>query len=363
MKKHNPKNERIKRNYLRFLKESKGQNELSLDSAAMALSQFESYTKHRDFKKFHYEQAIGFKHDLAKQKAKRSGKPLSKSTLNTILRYLKGFVQWLAMQPGYKSSIIFTHADYFSLSEKDARIANTSHARPPPTLDQAIHVIKSMPCNTDIERRDQAIIAFILLTGARDSAVASMKIKHVDIENSCVYQDAREVNTKFSKTFTTRFLPVGNDIHEIFIEWVNYLQLELHWNNEDPLFPKTKLGMDNELKFKAIGLERENWKTANSIRGIFKKAFLLADLPYFHPHSFRKTLARLGLKKCRTPEEFKAWSQSLGHNDVLTTLMSYGEISLEQQGELIHNLSLPEPEHDDDAIIKLAEAVLKRSRN
>ena len=362
MIKHNPNNVRIKHKYLRFLKESKGQDERSLDSVAMALSRFETYANYRDFKKFHYKQAIGFKHNLAKQKAKQSGKPLSKSTLNTTLRYLRGFIQWLSMQPGFKSSIIYTDADYFCLSEKETRIAKTSRTRPSPTLEQVIHVIKTMPNNTDIERRDQAIIAFILLTGARDRAVASLKIKHVDIENSCVYQDAREVDTKFSKTITTHFCPVGSDILEIFIDWVTFLQTELHWGNDDPLFPKTKLGNDNEHNFKAIGLERAHWSSANSIRGIFKKGFALAGLPYFNPHSFRKTLTRLGLNKCHTIEEFKAWSQSLGHNDVLTTLLSYGEVPVERQGELIRGLSSHEPSYQTD-VKQLAKAIAHEMQN
>jgi len=42
-------------------------------------------------------------------------------------------------------------------------------------------------------------------------------------------------------------------------------------------------------------------------------------LPYFNPHSFRNTLVRLGQEICRSPEEFKSWSQNLGHEKVLTT--------------------------------------------
>jgi integrase/recombinase XerD len=61
----------------------------------------------------------------------------------------------------------------------------------------------------DHERRNRALVAFTLLTGARDSAIASMKLKHVDLKEGCVQQDAREVKTKFSKTFTTYFFPVG----------------------------------------------------------------------------------------------------------------------------------------------------------
>jgi hypothetical protein len=41
------------------------------------------------------------------------------------------------------------------------------------------------------------------MTGARDSAIASMKLKHVDLAAGCVFQDAREVDTKYSKSFPT----------------------------------------------------------------------------------------------------------------------------------------------------------------
>jgi len=36
-----------------------------------------------------------------------------------------------------------------------------------------------------------------------------------------------------------------------------------------------------------------------------------AGLPYFNPHSFRKTLAAPGETLCTATEEFKAWSQTL----------------------------------------------------
>jgi len=81
MKKHNPANERIKRKYFAFLKEAKRNSESTVDAAAKALNRFEVYTKFRDFKKFHFEQAIAFKRHLAEQKGQRSGKKLSKATL------------------------------------------------------------------------------------------------------------------------------------------------------------------------------------------------------------------------------------------------------------------------------------------
>jgi integrase len=43
--------------------------------------------------------------------------------------------------------------------------------------------------------------------------------------------------------------------------------------------------------------------SAGPIRGIFRSAFAVAGLPYFNPHSFRKTLALLGGQRCKTREE------------------------------------------------------------
>lgn len=61
----------------------------------------------------------------------------------------------------------------------------------------------------------------------------------------------------------------------------------------------------------------------------------MAGLPYFNPHSFRKTLALLAGQQCRTPEEYNAWSQNLGHEDVLTTFRSYGDVSNYRQAEIM----------------------------
>ena len=101
-------------------------------------------------------------------------------------------------------------------------------------------MIETMPSESEIERRNRALVAFTILTGARDSAIASMKLKHVDLKEGCVHQDAREVKTKFSKTFTTYFLPVGDEFGEIVADWVRYLREEKLWGNDDPLFPATR---------------------------------------------------------------------------------------------------------------------------
>lgn len=93
--------------------------------------------------------------------------------------------------------------------------------------------------------------------------------------------------------------------------------------------------------FKTSGLKKEHWSTASPIREIFRNAFELAGLPYFNPHSFRNTLVSLGQAICQTPEEFKVWSQNLGHEGVLTTFYSYGEAQEQRQGEIMKQLKKP----------------------
>ena len=223
MSKHHPENERIKRKYFAYLKEAKRHSEPTVDAAAKALSRFEEYNRYRDFKAFHFEQAVAFKRHLAEQTALRSGEKLSKATLHATLTQLKQFFQWLAWQPGYKARLQYSDADYFNLSEKDTRIATAQRVKKSPTLEQVKHVLETMPDGDEIARRNRALVAFTLLTGASDSAIASMKLKHVDLIENCVHQDARDVKTKFSKTFTTYFFPVGEYARQIVADWVRYL--------------------------------------------------------------------------------------------------------------------------------------------
>jgi integrase len=362
MTKHNPRNERIKHVYFDHLKEASGRSEATVDAVAKALDRFEADTKYLDFSRFHPNKAKAFKRRLAEQRGQRSGQALSKATQYSTLTNLKRFFVWLADQPGYKSRIQYSDAEYFNLSEKDTRIATASRDRAGPTVEQVNHVISTMPANSEIERRNRTLVAFTLLTGARDSAIASMKIKHVDLAADKVIQDARDVDTKNSKTFTTFFFPVGDEIRAIVADWVKYLRTHKLWGNDDPLFPATRVVVSEKRHFEAAGVERKHWSTASPIREIFRKAFTRADLPYFNPHSFRKTLAQHGERLCKTPEQFKAWSQNLGHEKVMTTLLSYGEVAVARQGQIFDELAKPQNSESPD-IDELLDALSRKLRN
>ena len=61
------------------------------------------------------------------------------------------------------------------------KVATARREQKAPTLEQIKHLTSNMPEDTEIERRNRTLIAFTLLTGARDSAIPSMKLKHVDL--------------------------------------------------------------------------------------------------------------------------------------------------------------------------------------
>jgi integrase/recombinase XerD len=65
MRQHNAENERIKREYLIYLKAAKGLSEASLDMVAKAIHRFEVSTKFRSLRKLHVEQAVAFRRQLS----------------------------------------------------------------------------------------------------------------------------------------------------------------------------------------------------------------------------------------------------------------------------------------------------------
>lgn len=345
MSNYHPKNERTKRDYFRWLAEADSKSAKTIDIIRKSISRFEEYTGYKDFSTFNKEQAIAFKKHLANVKTERTGNPLSKATRMATLNNLQAFFRWLSREPGYKSKIHVSDIEYLSMNEKDTRAARSSNPKDFPTIEQIRRVVQSMPAGTEIQQRDRALVAFTLLTGLRDSATASLKLKHIDVDRKLVMQNPNEVNTKFSKRIDTFFFPVGDDFQEIVLQWVHSLKTEKLYGFDDPLFPKTAIKQDEKHTFAVSGLTAECWQSTQPIRNIFRDAFEAAGLKYYSPHSFRHTLAHYGEQICQTPEQFKAWSQNLGHESTLTTFNSYGTLTVHRQGEVLQAISQKEDDH------------------
>ncbi len=336
----NPSNERLKHKYFAYLREARQLGEHSIDQVAKALDRFEDHTRRRNFRDFRTEQAVSFKRTLATAKALRSGERLTKATVTSTLNALREFFRWLSDQKGFRARMNRSDADYFKPSRSDEAISRARRRMLVPSLDQVRAMVNAMPETTDIEQRDRAIVALTILTGARDNALASLRLKHLDLPDRQLYQDAREVRTKFRKTFPTWFFPVGEDFVSIVADWKTHLENDLGYGPDDPLFPQTSVSFSSNGEVMPPQLKKEIWANADPIRKIFKQACGLAGLPDFKPHSFRHTLAQIADDFCSTPGEYKAWSQNLGHKDVLVTLNSYGTVPSHKQRKIILGMSV-----------------------
>lgn len=330
-------NERSKRDYLIYLEQAKGKDTQTVDKAAAAIRAFEESTKFKSFKQFDIEQAIAFKSHLRQMVNARTRKPLSLANIDGTTVAVKDFFIWLSDQPGYKRAIKRTDADYFNLKDKERRVAHAERDASFPTLAQCDHAFRLMPETSVIERRNKAAFALLLLTGARIGALASFRLKHIDLEKGYVFQDAREVNTKGSKTFRTWFFPVDRMYRDFFESWVRELFEERLFSYRDALFPKPPIKhVDGQFSFE--DLSRDPYRNAWQLSIVIKRAFVSAGLPGFNPHSVRTTLALLSNDRCKTMEQTKAWSLNLGHKSLKTTAESYQPVGPERQGELIQGL-------------------------
>src|SRR5262249_11088245 len=154
VRKFHPENERTKHRYLGFLSDAKRLSPGTIEQVAAALSDFEKSTGHKDFRLFRPEQAQSYKRRLSEATNPKTGKPLAKATLASRLASLKTFFQWLALQPGCKSRLNYSDAEYFNPSAIDARIAKATREKHVPSVEQVRHVLNVMPTGSDVEHRD-----------------------------------------------------------------------------------------------------------------------------------------------------------------------------------------------------------------
>jgi integrase/recombinase XerD len=196
-----------------------------------------------------------------------------------------------------------------------------------------------MPEDDKFQKRDKALFAFFMLTGARVGAAVTLMLKHVNLFDGHIFQDAREVATKNAKTIDTWFFPIDLRLPRVLRGVGQASARGRALLRYGPAFSE---GEDR-------GPKRQVRESGACTRGIFGWRQVQrhypaglrpsAHLPEFTPHAFRKTLALYCDQISRTREEFKALSMNLGHEHVATTVDSYIPMSRERQGELVRGLN------------------------
>jgi integrase/recombinase XerD len=355
MPKTNLQNERIKRRYFDWLKEAEGLANSTIEKVERSIILWEDFTQMDDFRNFNSTAAKAFKKWLSERKNQNTSQPISLTTRHHYLICLSDFFKWLSGQQGYKSRISTDDIAYLKLDKKETKIALNPTRRRYPTLEIVQKVVQSIQPQNEVDRRDQALIAFTLLSGMRDEAITTLPLGCLNLETLEVHQNPEKgVKTKFSKDILTTLFVFDPKLLRVIQAWVDYLKKDKLFTDQDPLFPATKTEQESSDSycFTSEKIEQRFWKTTNSIRNIFKRRFEQAGQEYFSPHTFRHLATKLAIDLCSTPAEFKAVSQNLGHENVATTMFDYARLPDDEVSKKVKNITSNKGGENDEDVIK-----------
>ncbi len=365
MLKSNLENEKSKNKYFDYLRESAGYSDVTITAHKKAIYRYEEFTDFENFKHFTKKRAIDYKNWLEKKKVHKTNKTISLTTVYHYVRNLREFFLWLAHQPKYKSQIVLTDVEYLKLPKAKARIATSSKREDFPTLEQIKKVVNSIEINSEIDLRDRALISFTLLSGMRERAIITLPVVCFDKDRMLINQDPKfGVKTKFSKTIRSYIFGFDEKMVKYFLEWYEYLRIEKLFGNIDPIFPKNKVvNAENSLSFVSNEVESQFWQSATSIRDVFKQRFEDAGIEYFSPHTFRHLAILTALAKCRNGQEIKAISQNFGHENISTTLTTYGTMNDVQMSGIISGMCFSADAKPDNEIMQKLKAIIEQENN
>lgn len=365
MLKSNLENEKIKNKYFDFLKESEGYSEATISAHKKAIFRYEEFSGFEDFRQFNKKRAVEYKKWLEVKKDPRTNKQISITTVYHYIRNLKEFFDWLAIQPNYKSKIQLTDVAYLKLPKKETRIATATKREHFPTFEQVKKVVESIEIKSEIDLRDRALISFTLMSGMRDKAIITLPIGCFDKDRMLINQDPKHgVQTKFSKTIRSYLFQFDPDMVKYYLEWYEYLKTDKLFGNADPIFPRNKVvNAENSFSFVSNEVEPYFWQSATSIRDVFKQRFENAEIEYFSPHTFRHLAIITALAKCRNGHQVKAVSQNFGHENVSTTLTTYGTLNQTQLFETISGMCFSADVKPDNEIMHKIKALIEQENN
>lgn len=317
-----------------------------------AIRKFEVFCGHKPFSAVTPEDAATWREaitagELGTAKAgKGKAGPLSRSTIQHQASHLRAFFTWLSKRPGFRH--LSEMPDYFELPR---RFTQRALPKPKgyPEIEEAQALLTTMPVATLKDRRARAIYACAYVCGLRANTLATLRLRHVDVEKRLVHHNGTELRAKNGKSFVVNWFPRTNAFQAVLLEWLEEVQRR-GLRQDDALFP--------ELADLAVAgrSEREPFPPMKSASAV-TEAFAIAcrNVPEsYSPHSVRHTLAQLGDRTCRTSEERKAWSLNLGHTSEEITWTYYGKVTDTRRSEIFDVFEQTQPASSPEMELMLA---------
>ena len=352
----NPKNEKIKDEYRVYLKNFRNPKlaDETIEQKITSVRMYEECTKYKDFKEFNAEIGITVYEWL---------KDCDARSIGTALKHadnIREFLKWYFLNHKVPHKKPLEALSALEARDEDRRLANRLTFVEFPNQEEFDKLI-DFEEKTPEDKRDRALIVFMLISGARIGAIITSKIDSLDIKRMVYKQDPLEdVATKRSKYIVTKLLMFKKEYFEIIKNWVSYLKSEYNFSDEDPLFPNIKNYAGG------ITVDKKFTLTENSVNKMLEKRCKQAGIPKYHPHTFRHFSTYCCNERAFNGIQLKALSQNMGHENISTTLEKYANMPAEQYISIIEDMF--EKEHDYSDILKnvpleaLCDEIQKRSK-
>lgn len=259
------------------------------------------------------------------------GKLLSNAHAERALTDTRAFFRWAQREyPARYRSVAGSWID--SLRLPRARSAQAELREVESYTLPEVLAIAALPVGTVAERRNQAAVCFLFLSGMRSAAFVTLPISCVDLASKKVSQlPARGVATKNSKAAVTSLLPIP-ELLAVVRAWDSYVGERLP---SDALwFPRIDLGR-GDVTAEPIGtLSGRRGALAEGMRALC----LRANVPFRSAHKLRHGHALYGVQHARTVEDFKAVSQNLMHSSISITDGIYGRMAADNVATVLARL-------------------------
>lgn len=290
-----------------------------------------------------------------------SERVLSTSTLHAMLNVSRMFFQWA--RSGYPERF------------ENIQPIWIDSLRPPRHLNQQETIkehlyyrledmmkIAALIPKTLIEKRGQAAMVFLYLSGMRVGAFLTLSIECVDLSQMKIYQvPSMGVSTKFHKAGITTLLNIP-ELLKIVWEWDK--EVRMHFPHNQTWYAPIRRDRGSFGQFYITGGKASPYRS-KELRREMQKLCNRAGVPFLSAHKLRHGHAVFGIKNAQNIKELKAVSQNLMHSSISITDGIYGKLAGDDFTETIARLGNPQATKpkENDLSNDLIRALIKLQAN
>lgn len=330
---YNPNNERLIKRYKEHRRSAFGADDKTLNSLHSHIRAFEVLMEFQDFTKFDKDTANGFMNKI--RTMEMSDSHLIRTTMDT-----KCFIRWLSHEPEGKK-IRYNDADFLNPTKNELRAAYSESFKQSHDYHTLLKVVRNMPAQTVVDRRNRALFALQVLGSFRTNELRNLPVGLLKYDNIAkvhfIDVNPRKVKgVKFRKARQATLFNVP-DLVQWITDWIEELKTKYEFTLDDPIFPSVHNTFAEHAMYNQV--IQKTPLTTQSVRRIFKDAYIAADVEPLCVHSIRQTKARY-IGGITHDDKIVALQQDFGHQNMGTTRCNYGNITPERQRKLMAEVNI-----------------------